>query len=254
MTKAATVTGHAWNVNAQKRTSHNTNRHSSQERTAARVYTEARLPQMSLPLAPQTTHLLYLHGFRSSPRSAKAQRMSAWVTEHRPDLVFACPQLPPSPAEAMRLLEALTEDWPRQTSALMGSSLGGFYATVLAEWPRFQASPAVLLNPAVDPARDLEAYIGEQSCWQDPQDRFFFRPEFIEQLRMIRCARSHDPQRLLAVIAKGDEVLDWREMQARYQESPIRLLEGSDHGLSDFEDYLPDLCRFLRLDGKNPSI
>jgi hypothetical protein len=202
---------------------------------------------MSSIQASSTTHLLYLHGFRSSPRSAKALRMREWVAQQRPDLVFACPQLPPSPAEAMDLLDTLTRDWPQDTSALMGSSLGGFYATVLAEWPRFQQSRAVLLNPAVDPGRDLEKHIGEQSCWQDPQDRFFFRAEFIEQLRQIRVPNSSAPQRLLAVVAKGDEVLDWREMHARYQAGRILLLEGSDHGLSDFEDYVADLCQFLRL-------
>ena len=196
---------------------------------------------------PSTTHLLYLHGFRSSPRSAKALSMAEWVHTQRPGLVFACPQLPPSPTEAMALLRALTADWPSQGCALMGSSLGGFYATTLAEWPRFQSSRVVLLNPAVHPARDLEKHIGEQSCWQDPEERFFFRPEFIADLQALSTPVTSAPQRLLAVIAKGDELLDWREMQARYADSRIRLLEGSDHGLSDFEDYLPELSEFLGL-------
>jgi predicted esterase YcpF (UPF0227 family) len=193
---------------------------------------------------PPTSHLLYLHGFRSSPRSAKAQRMAAWVGEHRPDLVFACPQLPPSPAEAIALAESLVARWPRDSMALMGSSLGGFYATVLAER---LGCPAVLLNPAVDPARDLANYLGEQSCWQDPSQRFYFRPEFVDQLRALRPGALSRPERYLAVIAKGDEVLDWREMQARYADGPIKLLEGSDHGLSDFDDYLHELSDFLQL-------
>jgi predicted esterase YcpF (UPF0227 family) len=195
----------------------------------------------------KTTHLLYLHGFRSSPRSAKALRMAEWVRAHRPDLVFACPQLPPSPAAAMALLQTLTADWPSQGCALMGSSLGGFYASALAEWPRFQSSRVVLLNPAVHPARDLEKYIGEQTCWQDPAERFFFRPEFIAELQALGSEVSSTPQRLLAVIAKGDALLDWREMHARYADCCIKLLEGSDHGLSDFEDYLPELSEFLGL-------
>ncbi|MCV2370059.1 YqiA/YcfP family alpha/beta fold hydrolase [Roseateles oligotrophus] len=196
----------------------------------------------------KTTHLLYLHGFRSSPRSAKALRMAEWVRSQNPELVFACPQLPPSPAEAIALLQALTADWPSQGCALMGSSLGGFYATVLAEWPGFQSSRVVLLNPAVDPARDLAKYIGEQTCWQDPEERFFFRAEFIAELQALSTPVTSTPQRLLAVIAKGDELLDWREMQARYADCQIRLLEGSDHGLSDFDDYLPELSEFLGLD------
>jgi uncharacterized protein len=198
------------------------------------------MPAARLP----TTHLLYLHGFRSSPHSAKARRMAAWTTEHRPDLVWACPQLPPSPREAIALVTALTQDWPRQRMALMGSSLGGFYATVLAER---LGCPAVLLNPAVDPARDLAAHIGSQTCWQDPQQSFFFRPEFVAELQALTPGPLTHPSRYLAVIAKGDEVLDWREMHARYDQARIKLLEGSDHGLSDFDDYLHELTNFLSL-------
>lgn len=171
--------------------------------------------------------------------------MQAWVAEHRPDLHFACPQLPPSPRAAFALLQELTQDWPTEHSAVMGSSLGGFYTSAL-----IQTRPgwrAVVINPAVDPARDLAAYIGEQSCWQDPAERFFFQPEFVDELRALRPDQLLHPQRCLAVIAKGDELLDWREMQARYAAGPIRLLEGSDHGLSDFDHHLDALTRFLEL-------
>ena len=194
--------------------------------------------------AENATHLLYLHGFRSSPRSAKAQRMARWVAEHRPDLVFACPQLPPSPRAAIELARSLVADWPGDTMALMGSSLGGFYATVLAQE---LGCRTVLLNPAVDPARDLDRYIGEQTCWQNPEQRFFFRPEFVDELRALQPGALTRPERLLAVIAKGDEVLDWREMQARYAHCRNKLLEGSDHGLSDFDNYLSELTDFLQL-------
>ncbi|RQO59348.1 esterase [Paucibacter sp. KBW04] len=198
--------------------------------------------------AGRASHLLYLHGFRSSPSSAKAQRMARWVGENRPDLHFLCPQLPPSPSEAIRLVEELTRDWPEDEGrVLMGASLGGFYATVLSQRPAWAQSRVVLLNPAVDPARSLAGYIGEQSCWQNPEEHFFFRAEYVDELRALKPAELRAPERLLAVIAKGDEVLDWREMQARYQDGPIHLLEGSDHGLSDFDDYLPQLCGFLRL-------
>ncbi len=147
----------------------------------------------------------------------------------------------------MALIERLTLDWPSTGTAVMGSSLGGFYATALAERARFQRSQVLLLNPAVDPARDLAHYIGEQSCWQDPTEHFFFRPEFVTELQALRPGALSRPERYLAVIAKGDEVLDWREMQARYTPCQLKLLEGSDHGLSDFEDYLPELTGFLRL-------
>ena len=207
------------------------------------------MPHLTNPIAavPSTTHLLYLHGFRSSPRSAKASRMAQWVAKSRPGLVFVCPQLPPSPAAAMALIEQLTAHWPSTGTAVMGSSLGGFYATALAESSRFQRSQVLLLNPAVDPARDLAHYIGEQSCWQDPTQHFFFRPEFVTELQTLKPGSLSRPERYLAVIAQGDEVLDWREMQARYAACQIKLLAGSDHSLSDFEDYLPELTDFLRL-------
>ena len=196
------------------------------------------------PAAARRTHLLYLHGFRSSPRSATALRMARWTAERRPDLVFVCPQLPPSPREAMALVDALIRDWPRDTMAVMGSSLGGFYATWVTQRT---GARTVLLNPAVDPARDLADYIGEQTCWQNPEEHFFFRPEFVEELVALNVGALAHPERMLAVIAKGDEVLDWREMHARYAPCRIKLLEGSDHGLADFDDYLDELTAFLEL-------
>jgi predicted esterase YcpF (UPF0227 family) len=190
------------------------------------------------------THLLYLHGFRSSPQSTKARRVAAWVQQHRRDLHWWCPQLPPSPREAMALVNEALRTWPADRLAVIGSSLGGFYATVVAE--RFGCA-AVLLNPAIAPARDLANYIGEQTAFHDPSERFFFRAEFVDELRALTPAAITQPERYFAVIAKGDEVLDWREMTARYAGCRIKLLEGSDHALSDFDDHLPDILHFLQL-------
>jgi predicted esterase YcpF (UPF0227 family) len=190
-------------------------------------------------------HLLYLHGFRSSPQSFKARRMHAWLLEHRPDLQWWCPQLPPSPREAMAQVFDHVADWPASTTAVVGSSLGGFYATVVAER---LGCPAVVLNPAVDPARDLAGYIGEQSAYHDPSQHFYFRPEFVDELREMSPRTVTRPERYLAVIAKGDEVLDWREMSARYAGCAMRLIEGSDHALSDFDAHLPAVLRFLGLE------
>ncbi len=189
------------------------------------------------------SHLLYLHGFRSSPKSFKAQRLQRWLAEHRPGVHWWCPQLPPSPREAMAMVREGIAAWPA-TSAVLGSSLGGFYATAVAE---ATGCKAVLLNPAIDPARDLAKYIGEQTAFHSPEERFHFRSEFIDELRALAVPSITRPERYFAVVAKGDEVLDWREMSARYAGARIRLLEGSDHALSDFDDHLPHLLRFLEL-------
>ncbi len=193
-------------------------------------------------------HLLYLHGFRSSPGSTKARRMAAEVAALQArgvDIEWCCPQLPPSPAEARELIDALAASWPAESMAVIGSSLGGFYATVLAER---RGCRAVLLNPAVEPARDLARHIGELTAWHDPALRFEFTAAHVEELREMRPDEIVDPARYFAVIAKGDELLDWREMQARYAGAHVKLLEGSDHALTDFDLHLPDVLAFLGLD------
>lgn len=203
---------------------------------------------MALPEPPHTLHsapvrhLLYLHGFRSSPRSTKAQHMAS-VMQAYPQVQWCCPQLPPSPREAANLIDHLTHDWP-DGFAVMGSSLGGFYATWLASR---RACRAVLINPAVDPARDLAHYIGEQTHWHDPQSAFYFEPHYVQELQALRVADLPQPERHLVFIAKGDEVLDWREMNARYSNAHPVVLEGGDHALSDFPDHLPRIKQFLGL-------
>ena len=189
------------------------------------------------------THLLYLHGFRSSPQSFKAQRLHAWLQQHHPGVHWWCPQLPPSPRAAMALLREGTAGWPAHTSAVLGSSLGGFYATVVAEATGW---PAVLMNPAVDPARDLAGSVGELTAFHDPAQHFVFHREYLDELRAMSPAAITQPDRYFAIIAKGDELLNWREMRARYPGANIRLLEGSDHALSDFDQHLPHLLRFLQ--------
>jgi hypothetical protein len=194
-----------------------------------------------------TTHLLYLHGFRSSPASAKAVRMAAEVEQLRRDgvpLRWCCPQLPPSPADAMALIERSTRGWPVATMAIIGSSLGGFFATVLAER---RGCRAVLLNPAVDPATSLAGQIGAQTGWHDTASSFEFTAAHVRELRTMTPATLTRPERYFTVIAKGDEVLDWREMRARYAGSPGRLLDGGDHALSDFEAHVSAILRFLAL-------
>ena len=190
------------------------------------------------------THLLYLHGFRSSPKSAKAQKMAALMAARHPAVRWWCPQLPPSPQQAMALLESSMADWPARSMAVMGSSLGGFYATALAQR---HGCKAVLLNPAVDPARDLARYIGEQTTWQNPDEHFFFEARFVDELRALQAGPLKSPGDFLAIIAKGDEVLDWREMAARYAGASVRLLDGGDHALSDFDAHLPLILDFLDL-------
>ena len=196
-----------------------------------------------------TTHLLYLHGFRSSPGSMKAMKMAERVRRQHPQVRWWCPQLPPSPAEAMALVRQGVSDWPRDRMAVVGSSLGGFYA----RWLALQTGcRSVMLNPAPFPARDLSKHIGEQTAWHDPGERFFFHPGYVDELvalqddiERLAPARPATPEQQMAIIAQGDEVLDWREMQAFCAGGQIRLLPGSDHAISDFDEHMDAVLEFL---------
>ncbi len=197
---------------------------------------------MSVP-----THLLYLHGFRSSPQSAKAQLLGGAIAQLQRqghNLTWLCPQLPPSPADTLAELKALVLDWPREDMVVIGSSLGGFYATVLAEELDCRA---LLINPAVAPARDLARYIGEQTSFHNPADRFFFRPEFIAEFEAMDPYPITRPERYHVLVAEGDEVLDWREMVAHYLGTQLTVLPGNDHAISDFATRLPTVLGCLNL-------
>lgn len=191
-----------------------------------------------------TTHLLYLHGFRSSPQSTKARMVAQHMAQAHPNVTFWCPQLPPSPREAMKLVVRGTADWPSASTAVMGSSLGGYYATWLAET---RGCRAVLLNPAVFAAGDLARYVGEHTSWHDASEKFVFKAEYVDELQTLSRGDLNQPANYFALIAKGDEVLDWREMTARYAGAHIKLLPGSDHAISDFADHMGEVLSFLGL-------
>lgn len=191
-----------------------------------------------------TTHLLYLHGFRSSPLSNKARITANAVGLRHPDVTWLCPALAASPKQAMDEVLAATADWPHESMAVMGSSLGGFYATWLAE---HFGCKAVLLNPAVKPARDLEPHAGVQTLWHAPDQSFIFEPAFVDELRAMELPNISRPGRYFAVIAKGDEVLDWQEMLAQYPGADVKLLPDGDHALSDFDQHVDQIFQFLDL-------
>jgi predicted esterase YcpF (UPF0227 family) len=138
----------------------------------------------------------------------------------------------------------LIADWPRDTMAVVGSSLGGFYASWVA---RQTGCRSVLLNPAVFPARDLAKHIGEQSQWHAPDERFYFQESYIAELQAMADEGTHAPGPELALISQRDEVLDWREMQARYPKATRILLPEGDHAISDFALHLDTVLGFLEL-------
>ena len=187
--------------------------------------------------------ILYLHGFRSSPQSFKASLLAEAVQQAGRGDEWYCPQLPPSPRRALEMANGLIEESvshgmkPQRELVVLGSSLGGYYATCLAETWQCRA---LLFNPVVYAARDLATQVGEHTMWNS-NERFHFLPHFIDELAQMAPGRPANPDHYYLLAAKGDEVLDWREMVDWYQGCELRLLEGSDHGISDFEQWLPEV-------------
>jgi predicted esterase YcpF (UPF0227 family) len=188
--------------------------------------------------------VIYLHGFRSSPISSKAVMIGEAL--HSEGIHYECPQLDIAPGIAMAQIE---ESITRCLEAgmrirLIGSSLGGFYASAIMErHPQRNDFRAALLNPAPFPSRDLVHHVGELPAWHS-DEILEFRKEYLDDLRGLEVGITH-PERYLLVAAKGDELLDWREMTARYPGAHHVIIEGSDHGLSDFADHWPAVRHFL---------
>jgi predicted esterase YcpF (UPF0227 family) len=138
--------------------------------------------------------ILYLHGFRSSPQSYKARMMRAHCAAHEKLDQFICPQLPASPAAAMHMIENIASQHAAQTLTVVGSSLGGYYATALAEQI---GCKAVLLNPAVRPAQDLQNHIGELTTWHVHQTICFSNTQiwrFVSFATNNSCPNGSSPR------------------------------------------------------------
>nr|WP_241030888.1 YqiA/YcfP family alpha/beta fold hydrolase [Paraburkholderia sp. Ac-20347] len=183
-----------------------------------------------------------MHGFRSSPQSFKARLLAARLAELGRADEWLCPTLPVSPDETIELVEReiAQKARPGERITLLGSSLGGFFATQLAEKHGWRA---VLLNPAVVPDRDLSKYLGEQPLWHGGGS-IVVEPRHLQELRALAVARITRPERYYLIAATGDEVLDYREMLAHYPGVQTHLIEGSDHGISEFADYVDEVIRF----------
>jgi hypothetical protein len=182
---------------------------------------------------------LYLHGFRSSPQSKKAQALRAALAARARLDDLLCPQLPASPRAAAQLIEATSRLERPEDLALIGSSLGGYYATWLAERTGCRA---VLLNPAITPYEDLGAHLGTQPVFFSEQT-IEVKPEHMDELRALEVPVTR-PERYFLLAATGDRIIDWRAMAAKYGSCRQRIIEGSDHELSDFAQYLGEVLAF----------
>jgi len=189
------------------------------------------------------THLLYLHGFNSSPNSLKAQQTKRYFVQQHPQVNVICPQLNTSPNAVVKQIESIISTYPQDNWLLMGSSLGGYFATYLAEK---YLLPAVLINPAVKPYELMEDYIGEQinpytgECYQ-------VNASFITDLKALDQKHLSRKNNYFVMVQTGDEVLDYQQAVEKYKNKQLCVQQGGDHSFVDYDKMLPQITKFFQL-------
>lgn len=189
--------------------------------------------------------LLYIHGFNSSPQSDKAVQTAQYINQHYPHVDFHQPQLPSSPHTAMSLLCEITERAKQQGQTLrfIGSSLGGYFASYLAET---YGGKAVLVNPAVKPFELFEEFIGPQ---YNPytNEHYQVLPQHRLDVAHFDTQVIRHPDRFLVLLQTGDEVLDYRQALHKYHSCELHLEPNGDHSFVGYEQQLDKICNFIQL-------
>ena len=183
--------------------------------------------------------IVYLHGFNSAPSSHKARTMEKYLADRCPDETFVCPALPHRPQEAIMLVESILADKVPRKVTLVGSSLGGYYATWLAER---HACRAILIQPAVFPHVGLEQYLGKQKNLRTGAEYELTR-DHLHGWRDL-WVEEVDPERYLLLLETGDEVLDYRDAVRKYEGARMVIREGGDHMMQSFPEHLPRMLAF----------
>lgn len=185
--------------------------------------------------------LIYIHGFNSSSLSHKAQLMRQFWDKHQPKADLVIPDLAPSPDQAIEQLQTLANQADK--TVFVGSSLGGFYATWLAEQHQ---TKAVVINPAVKPWKLLDKYTGVQhnyhtgKAWQ-------LDLAWVEELHKFAIEKPAAPHNLLLLTQTGDETLNWQDGWALYQDCHLFRGLGGDHSFVHFDAFIPLILRFLEI-------
>lgn len=193
--------------------------------------------------------IAYLHGFISSPRSKKAVMLGDYLRNHAAHVEYLVAELPHRPAQAVAMIERACAGKKAGDLTLVGSSLGGFYATVVAERLGCRAA---LLNPAVHPHAHFARYLGPQKNLYTGE-AFELTRAHIEELERLDVAQITRAQRYWLFVETGDEVLDYREATRYYAGAFQTVVRGGDHSLSSFAEHVPDLVEWARAAGWTPA-
>ncbi|MFT5591950.1 MAG: putative esterase YcpF (UPF0227 family) [Oceanicoccus sp.] len=195
-------------------------------------------------MIPETLRCLYLHGFRSGPDSVKAQQTVRFFAQFDVAQNLHIPQLSPEPAraidEAQFLYEQLIDEVGVDNCLVIGSSLGGYYASYLVE--RF-GGRAALINPAVRPYELLQDYLGENENLYNGE-KFIVTSSYLQELKDIDVMPLQNPKHHFLLVKTHDETLDAMEAVKKYQASPSIIEHGGNHSYDDYPKRLPSILNF----------
>ncbi len=187
------------------------------------------------------TEIIYLHGFLSSPQSYKARVTSAWLGQKRPDCRFQCPQISSYPSEAKAMIDQLIAE-ARSPLKLIGSSLGGYWASYIVE--RTEAR-AVLINPATAPYKLISSLVGQPLKNYYTDHSYTLTPACEQLMAQLGPARPTRAEAYWLLVQTGDETLDYREATAVFERSKQTVIEGGNHAFEHYQNYLPAIYEFL---------
>jgi len=186
--------------------------------------------------------VIYIHGFLSSPQSFKAQATGDWLASERPEVAYLSPTLTPYPEVTRAQLDNLVAAHPEQQIGLLGSSMGGFWATYLAE--RYNL-PAVLINPACEPLKLMPGYLHQQLKNYHNDNEYYLDDSHLQELANIPAHSVGRKTNYWVLVQTGDETLDYRKAVAKYQGCRLFVEPGGDHSFQNFERHLPACMEFF---------
>lgn len=199
--------------------------------------------------------LLYIHGLDSNANAEKGKLLEQFCAVHFPHINVVRPDLNVAPAEAMARLQAIIAADP--DTGLVGSSLGGFYATLASN---LTGKRAVLINPSTHVGESLKRFFPDNFAnlpadyvGHTTPDGWAITKAHIEWLIDHRPKRATFADKILLLVKTGDELLDYREAVEYFSQSAaeqngqchIIIEEGGDHRMSDFASKRAQIIQFL---------